>query len=1566
VKYFTVLFSIILLIFINNAETQADELPIPMQEEAPATVWDFSIGDSEVDLYLVGSWKMGIMAGVSVESGPSGIVFPAAFPGLTDFNFYQEPDLTISLWLMNRFYIETSFLAGFDKNTYAMGYRGMEGEVLQSVRIGNSEISIKDYKGLNVPSPKYNTPGVSASFQTPISYHDVLFRYDPTSEHKKVFLGEYEISEENISLDSYARGQFFILPDNDLDFIEVYIADKNGIYQGKDSSSSNEKKYRRATDNEAYYSLADGTVSLFEASETDVLVYYKKGGIAVGNVSLGKKFIPKLINGEPDPSDTLSQFSWAEDDTWYIDPPDIDPYTYEMSSAITVNGKITLKVYNPGKPGPFEYFNTYEINSNLPPDIWRTTVFLADNSLIEASDSNSYEFRLNIDDKLLNLYNQNENIDIRSPWSRYPLADSYPQIYGHSETDPGLTGRSILLSVKNQNGLSLGPGVIPGSEQISINGYETSSAIVDYSTGEVTFSRYIFPHDRIEISYRTETIDLSGGDLLFAQGNRFFPADGLELFVAEMFRWNITKKTSTTVDNTSPGGLTIAGGLQYTGENFNIELTSTLELKTPDTTGILRLQGMESSGFSFSIGEALLKQAPDSIWDTAGDKTLTNRANLIYKNYYSTNGLGQYFLNDYTWPGAVLDNSKEGPSVAAKDSGDTFDSNVMVMQYDVDGSKWSAGDLLLSPDGPIDLSRFTSLSMNFKKINTLGGDIVVKLLVGETGERDDWNSDGFVENEDESLIVEIPITLPVSDGIWSTTKYYFSPSEMKKLTKVRSIRVLIDDTSPAASGKLLVSGIHFEGSIFDHKIMDDGTNPDTEIIYQNHPLDILKVSEIDGTTAYGLANNFSEVLDIFHPAGKDQKALKIEWDLSSALVDNGDYWLIETNTSPVPADSYKNFSFYVKNDSIIESYEISLLDSQNRGYRFNYTPTTTGWEKLTLSLETGAITDSSGGTFPTATIDNAMGELSLFRVTSESGTTSGIMFIDELHYSDPTFSIDGNVELITDYNYDGPILTTISGFPIFANFFASNIFRYSGGSVLSTVTPGVNSIQNNSSLTFDLLMLSINANMKVNWNESSTDLSGSHNLQFPSEFAYGYISDNYSRAGKNSTSSVIRGNTIRFNVPSAGNINFSTDADGNNDILLQSWGGQTEWTIASLLKIGGSLIFEQNSLWDQRDQENYFSNWINDYNLIIPMSDAVNTRAVKSSLNFNLETRPVGFTLSPYLSFEKDETSLLQQTNRGGFQLSLPVRLLTKTGSEWSIIPSYSRDFMERSTKPPGDSFSDGFNNMFSDLGAWIPLTSFIPFHELFATSATEEFEAETLLFDEASFTPDFGIAFNRKFGSHIYDLFLPYNIDVHFLRNFGKKDDVFYNSNRFEFSYKQTAINLFGNFGVYPKFDFYNTDEFTSSLQFNLDVMGGNIPQPAELILQNYLSFYGNSNNVLSFENRFEADFIDTNLSNMLDFKFIWNRPMKDKFNLKFMNTLIDKEHFWSHEESLGLKFTHPWEKNDSVETTSININIKHLSKLTVPSLGALRTWLKLGFYGDEELFRTGFEAGLELEMSF
>ena len=170
----------------------------------------------------------------------------------------------------------------------------------------------------------------------------------------------------------------------------------------------------------------------------------------------------------------------------------------------------------------------------------------------------------------------------------------------------------------------------------------------------------------------------------------------------------------------------------------------------------------------------------------------------------------------------------------------------------------------------------------------------------------------------------------------------------------------------------------------------------------------------------------------------------------------------------------------------------------------------------------------------------------------------------------------------------------------------------------------------------------------------------------------------------------------------------------------------------------------------------------------------------------------------------------------------------------------------------------------------------------------------------------------------------------------------------------------------MYETFGFYDSEDISSSLQFSMEGQNGTFPKPKELIYQQYLAFYGQNNRTMTLENRFAADFFKSALSDSLNFKFLWRGDTKEEFSLDFLNKLIEKVHYWSHEESVQLKLFFPLSGNSDDELSSFVLYLKHISAVNVPGLGALKGWLTYGFLIDEELFKTGFEAGIELEISF
>ena len=97
-------------------------------EEAPSELVNIDIGDSSVSLLLSGRWK-------GTLQGSLGMAFTSfgteSLSSETPF-FTQEGDLTLSLWIIDRWFVEASFIEDSTLNTYRAGYQGKEGEELRA------------------------------------------------------------------------------------------------------------------------------------------------------------------------------------------------------------------------------------------------------------------------------------------------------------------------------------------------------------------------------------------------------------------------------------------------------------------------------------------------------------------------------------------------------------------------------------------------------------------------------------------------------------------------------------------------------------------------------------------------------------------------------------------------------------------------------------------------------------------------------------------------------------------------------------------------------------------------------------------------------------------------------------------------------------------------------------------------------------------------------------------------------------------------------------------------------------------------------------------------------------------------------------------------------------------------------------------------------------------------------------------------------------------------------------------------------------------------------------------
>ncbi len=1530
------------LLIESDTESDKKEYPVEGSGEAPEHIFDMQLGGVGADVFWDGYWRFGLTFGTGFESGKDGFVFPSAFPGLQQgLEFAQEPDFFLSVLLLDHYFVEMSFTEGYDRNTYAMGYVGDETTALKEFRIGNAGIGIGEYEGIDVSSPKYNTPGMMARFETASSEHEIMVRYDPTELQEKTFIGEYEVSEEDLLLPDFADGRFFILPDTSISGLTVYVEDSSGELTGSDG--------RRYTKRDFLYNadLSSGLVSLLDDPDGRVLIYYTAGVSPVGTVTVNDFIMSPDVNGRPDPEGTLLPFSWDDDDPY---DPNYNPLDapgspdFRDTSLINIDNRDALLVHNPGTFSSFQRYNRYIFYTNIPTESWRTSISLVDSNGLNAEDQNYIYSRDTDENDTRTLTVQISNTAARDPVNRVPFALENPEVYGPGrETDGTKVSRELLISVrKDSTDYYIGTNLVSGSVKVYVNGVEDKTADINYDSGTISFSRYIFPEDRIVVNYRTETIGLGGGDLFIAQGNRLFINDFTTVELAESLRWSLPETQMTEEAGESPGVVNLAGTVFYEKPDLSMMFSGGLEISTSDTTGNLRLMGMEKNGYTFSISEDQAVSAEQTLSPTPVAGT---RRDLLYKDFESTSLGGQTYLNDYTWGGASVDSSREGPSIAASRENDPFSGRVLVMSYSLNSSQWSAGDFLPVESGPIDLSGYSQISFYTYLQNGDGSNLTLKLRIGENGEAEDWDENGTVDSGDSRYLLEKSISLPASQDNWYKVSIPLTSAERKQLTRVRSLRFLLE-ASATTAGELLVGGITGTGSPLNMKVYTSGgTERDT---------DGLVAREVYDTS---LASAFPEVSSIFHPDGEDQKVLKVNW----SSLDAADLISGSSRFNSVPVINYGEMALYIRHDTPGVTGTISMTDSKERGIVLDYTAGSSSWEKLTVDLKSGTASFSGSSTVENLSIDKNAGDFSQFKVTRTAGAASGTFWIDEIHFSEPTFTTGGSAEAMVDYKKPGIIKETSGGFPLVADFNIYSRFNYQGQTTESYFSNSSNRLESQFSTGIDLVNVRLQGDFEVVWSGGEPYMAGGHLVRIPSKSKFGWISDSYSRSFQPGEDYMTRGNVIHLTPFSFLTVEAETTANATISDITQGWGGLIKVNAGNNSSISANSDLYQTSNWES-DSSSYFNDWSNDFKYIVPLEEGIQSREGLGSFSYILNPIPVGVKLDTKLEYEAYQDLEWLQENRWYSDISFPVEIKGNT-MPLTISPGYRRDLTQLVYPDNYSGFEDDMSTLFGTLGTQFPMTHFIPFYEITGRNNLDYFERTLADVDESEYNPEMYINISRMTGSSLKDLFVPSGVDFAMGREYYKKQDSVYIRNEWTFQLLQSAVNVLGAWGQYPVFDFYATDEWSSSLQLILSGDEMWTPEMEELVYQNYITLAGETNWEFVVDNRFSKNWESLYVQD--DFQLIlrWREGDKEYVQFPFIDYLIMKPNYMEHEEKLI--FTGYFDREDS-ESTSYNSILRHQSKLVINGLGSIAGWMALGLGGAEELFRSGFELGLELEMKF
>lgn len=758
--------------------------PFP-EEEAPPYLLDLDVGDTEVELFMLGSWTASSVVATSFaihpplpESGDR-VTWGYPYPNFETRLFDQTVDLTVSLWLYKRYFFEASFADDSDVNTIAAGYYAVDDELVKEFVVGNVPLAVSRYPyqyagNRGSKAGRKPHPGTVLRLQTDRTFHEFLVQLENSTQERIRISGGRIIEEARIRPEDYLQGRAFILPDGGVSNVEVVIQEDNGDLLGTLFDGGTLQRFRALDPDAGDYVIdtADGTVRLAEGipNDTVVAVYYETASGSVGSPSNGRNALAALESPGTDaataPTTGRVDFDFGINGLYgfaAIDPSygaaDYDGADFRLALS---DGRDFLILRAPGLWTPFEAANLYSLPDGAGEDLRFQLIRRNSDTTVDT------DIRLQRVPGTALLRADRDDASVRSLGYQYPWAEEAPRdtnarIYGPRANEKiDLAESEIFLRYGNQaDTLLLNGDVVPGSVAITSDGRTVPGATVDYDTGEIELPGGIANAGTVDVSYRVYGEDGDTTDLVVINGNRWQPRTDLEVSLATGLRWTLTENGYSTELNQHPGQLTISSGVAWAGDELRVEASGAAQISQSDTTGYMRLYGSSVEDTSISPdAETVVPSAAaetlstrTDLYDdgnhsgTDPDLSATNRVLPRYRDYWTSDALGNVTLQSYpSLPDADDDrsNARIGPYLARSNDSE-YTGTVAILEWDeIPDGRWTGARINRGGED-IDLSDAASIIVTYRYINDGGVGGAPKLLfeMGSLGE--DLDGDGSID-----------------------------------------------------------------------------------------------------------------------------------------------------------------------------------------------------------------------------------------------------------------------------------------------------------------------------------------------------------------------------------------------------------------------------------------------------------------------------------------------------------------------------------------------------------------------------------------------------------------------------------------------------------------------------------------------------------------------------------------------------------------------------------------------------------------------------------------------------
>ncbi|MBN1648645.1 MAG: hypothetical protein JW874_11490 [Spirochaetales bacterium] len=1506
--------------------------PVLPEEEAPEALFDFSIGDKEVEFFLLGSWSFNLVGGYQYSFRESdGAPTTTTMAGLQNgYMFNNVPNLTLSIVLMKKYFLKTTVGNEFDFQEYILGYKGDPDELVREITIGNTEIGSFSLPLLNIPEAGKNALGARILMATDKSQHLFLVRSDSFAWVEEEYRGYNRISETVVPADSYKRGRFFILPDANVEGLEVYTGDPLGAYTGSDGM-----QYTHLDLNESRVSSEQGWIYIDSDEILPVAVYYTKGGQPVGSTGLGVNALPAESGGTIDPS-ASRDFDWSQTGIGDDDAVDLQ---------VTVNSRTALKIYTPGKLSRFEHFSAYDISEKLPDDASRSSALFVQHGRETGLELSHFS----IGDTLYSFFPASENF--RSIAARYPLYE-YSSIYPFS---PEQQNPQYDLSVQSEylmTNITLQGSIVPGSLTVKLNG----QLFHDYTLNglELVFHTPISPSDLIELRYQLANGSADDSAYItLGTKNDFLLGENDKLHLSGGLQWGRHPLGYSAEGAQSPGSVTITSGYEHKSDNLKFSLHAGVSLSTPDTAGIYEVAGMNGGDIALTVSEQRI--SPASVPSAYGAlPALGDRGHLLFKNYYTTSSSGVKILEAYNEARdaediySYTDGHPCGPYLAGGGS-DVVSGNVLVCDYELEpDNSWIAANI--HTGNPYLLKSSEHMSISLLGEGSMSG-IEVYLQFGALAE--DSDDDGILDEEasvysagfpfNDGILTlyfganefagdvlhtedlnrnglpdaEIPgnvITRNLTESAelsnsWQSREIIFSDAERQALAWSPAVRVVIVNTNTGSgeqrSGRVIIGNINYSGSSIE-AVSDTGEVQVYEVTDLSRELE----TAFDGHVLFDARDNaYVRIVRTGDP------------EITAAAI-----------VSPVIPDQYNKTGFFVKrNNASAGGTDIAVSGWAGTRELYSYAfavPDDTDWHDVCWDFsENTLVIDGSPATLISSSRSFNYSEMDRIELVI-SGDPDDSLSLDEFYLADADISFSAGAK--QDLEWKIPSLKYYVGkFALIDKFKIRQTTSYTE----ADFSPGFynastsRELYSSTGLSATLIGIETELEASLEYAADQFDTNGSQKFRLPVGQVFS-VSDSYSTSGREKQA--YHTLSTKITVPAFLSLSVSHTASGEPGLFHQDWKTELksnpDWVFNYVL----TNTIRNSGIDSTMEIVNYFSGMGKLYPLIVPVYPEDTNRLITTNGTFSFTFPQIVFSWKPELSIQHAVPQPDLFLLKGNSTVSIPVKISPKSARSAELSFNYTRKF-EIEVNDDGAYLADDFMLMAEHTGLQDYILTEIPFYEFFVAPDLELHDNET----QIRYLPEISLNYTRRHGSFLSDLFLPSRLAFSLTREYVFLDAMSSDAFKISGSLANNALNLFGSKGTHTLFRFYESDEYLTQFTWSGNRTDEEFEHSWSLVNQIKLLF--TANNILTIQNNAEKTTEDIIREKVL-LRYQWQRKLSDSAKIPLIGRYSESK-FLVHSEEASFLL------KDEEKERSWSIIVSHSSEIKVEKKLSLMFYLKLGF---------------------